>query len=284
MQADEYLRMLSVNLEQNRAIINSVHDGVIAADENGRIYQINDSAVALLGGKAQDYTDKPLEKIFSVKLMERIRKEKNFTEAEERISVGNTKVAVLVTAQTIEWNGMPYGTVLTIKTMKELSALARRVIRDDDYKISFDDIIGDSVEIENAKDFARRVAGSNSTVLIRGESGTGKEMFARAIHGASSRSNGPFVAINSAAIPEQLLESELFGYEDGAFTGARHGGKMGKCELAIGGTLFRRSGRYTAVSPVQVPQDAAGKMHREGGRKQAHTSRYKDHRRHQQKP
>ena len=238
MQADEYLRMLSVNLEQNRAIINSVHDGVIAADENGRIYQINDSAVALLGGKAQDYTDKPLEKIFSVKLMERIRKEKNFTEAEERISVGNTKVAVLVTAQTIEWNGMPYGTVLTIKTMKELSALARRVIRDDDYKISFDDIIGDSVEIENAKDFARRVAGSNSTVLIRGESGTGKEMFARAIHGASSRSNGPFVAINSAAIPEQLLESELFGYEDGAFTGARHGGKMGKCELAIGGTLF----------------------------------------------
>ena len=101
MQADEYLRMLSVNLEQNRAIINSVHDGVIAADENGRIYQINDSAVALLGGKAQDYTDKPLEKIFSVKLMERIRKEKNFTEAEERISVGNTKVAVLVTAQTI---------------------------------------------------------------------------------------------------------------------------------------------------------------------------------------
>ena len=103
------------------------------------------------------------------------------------------------------------------------------MLRDDDYKISFDDIVGDSVEIENAKDFARKVAGSNSTVLIRGESGTGKEMFARAIHNSSSRKNGPFVAINCAAIPEPLLESELFGYEDGAFTGARHGGKMGKC-------------------------------------------------------
>lgn len=99
------------------------------------------------------------------------------------------------------------------------------MLRDDDYKISFDDIVGDSVEIENAKDFARKVAGSNSTVLIRGESGTGKEMFARAIHNSSSRKNGPFVAINCAAIPEPLLESELFGYEDGAFTGARHGAK-----------------------------------------------------------
>ena len=122
--------------------------------------------------------------------------------------------------------------------MKEANSLAQRMLRDDDYKISFDDIVGDSVEIENAKDFARKVAGSNSTVLIRGESGTGKEMFARAIHNSSSRKNGPFVAINCAAIPEPLLESELFGYEDGAFTGARHGGKMGKCELAIGGTLF----------------------------------------------
>ena len=131
-----------------------------------------------------------------------------------------------------------YGTVLTFKTVKEANSLAQRMLRDDDYKISFDDIVGDSVEIENAKDFARKVAGSNSTVLIRGESGTGKEMFARAIHNSSSRKNGPFVAINCAAIPEPLLESELFGYEDGAFTGARHGGKMGKCELAIGGTLF----------------------------------------------
>lgn len=85
---------------------------------------------------------------------------------------------------------------------------------------------------------AKRVAGSQSTVLIRGESGTGKALFARAIHVGSSRREGPFIAINCAAIPEELLESELFGYAAGAFTGAHKGGKPGKFELANRGTIF----------------------------------------------
>ena|GEM_PF-194320 len=103
---------------------------------------------------------------------------------------------------------------------------------------SFDDIYGASHQIRVAKDLAERAARSGSTVLLLGESGVGKEVFARAIHSASSRRGGPFVSVNCAAIPDNLMEAELFGYVEGAFTGAVKGGKPGKFELAAGGTIF----------------------------------------------
>lgn len=105
-------------------------------------------------------------------------------------------------------------------------------------KYTFDDIIGNSVAICRVKDIARKMARTKSSILITGESGTGKELFAHAIHNASDRKNGPFIAINCAALPENLLESELFGYVEGAFTGAKKGGKMGLFEFAHTGTLF----------------------------------------------
>jgi len=113
-----------------------------------------------------------------------------------------------------------------------------RQLQNDGYYMSFDDIIGSSKEICELKEQARRFAAGNSTILLQGESGTGKELFARAIHFVSPHNKGAFVAINCAAIPENLIESELFGYEEGAFTGALKGGKIGKFELADGGTLF----------------------------------------------
>jgi transcriptional regulator with PAS, ATPase and Fis domain len=105
-------------------------------------------------------------------------------------------------------------------------------------KYSFDQIIGKHQRMKEVKDLALKVAVSRSTVLIRGESGTGKELFAHAIHEASNRSDGPLIRLNCAAIPADLLESELFGYEEGSFTGAKKGGKPGKIEQAQGGTLF----------------------------------------------
>lgn len=103
---------------------------------------------------------------------------------------------------------------------------------------TFDHVIGSSPEMAEVKEMAKRAAQKNSTVLIRGESGTGKELFAHAIHYANARRNNPFIKVNCSAIPENLLESELFGYEEGAFTGAKKGGKPGKFELANKGTLF----------------------------------------------
>ncbi|QQK74992.1 sigma 54-interacting transcriptional regulator [Salicibibacter cibarius] len=104
--------------------------------------------------------------------------------------------------------------------------------------IHFDDIIGESPGISKIKRIGRKASKAKATVLITGESGVGKEPFARAIHEDGNRTNGPFVAVNCAAIPENLLESELFGYVQGAFTGTRNNGKPGKVELASGGTLF----------------------------------------------
>lgn len=107
-----------------------------------------------------------------------------------------------------------------------------------DHQIFLDNIIGNSYSINKAKEEALMASKTSSTVLITGESGTGKELFARAIHNHSDRSGNPFIAINCAAIPDNLLESELFGYEEGAFTGAKKGGSLGKFELADKGSIF----------------------------------------------
>lgn len=120
-------------------------------------------------------------------------------------------------------------------------------------KYSFDEIIGNSKAMNNAKELATRIATSNSTVLLTGASGTGKELFAQAIHGMSPRKNNPFIAVNCAAIPGELFESELFGYEPGAFSGAKKEGKPGKVELAMNGTLF-----LDEIS--ELPYEAQGKL------------------------
>ncbi|KKB37303.1 sigma-54 interaction domain-containing protein [Bacillus thermotolerans] len=121
------------------------------------------------------------------------------------------------------------------------------------YRYSFDDIIGESPAAKQIKELAARVATSSSTVLLTGESGTGKELFAQAIHGLSTRKHQPFVAVNCAAIPDELFESEVFGYEAGAFSGAKKEGKPGKIERAQHGTLF-----LDEIS--ELPYQAQGKL------------------------
>ncbi|MGF9816591.1 sigma-54 interaction domain-containing protein [Brevibacillus agri] len=127
--------------------------------------------------------------------------------------------------------------VITLDDVQEVVEMARRVTAAETGD-AFAAISGSSPAIVQAKTIARTVAASDSTVLLQGESGTGKEMFARAIHLASPRRHHPLLSVNCAAIPEHLMESELFGYEDGTFTGARKGGKPGVFEAAGKGTLF----------------------------------------------
>ncbi|MDD2586730.1 MAG: sigma 54-interacting transcriptional regulator, partial [Syntrophomonadaceae bacterium] len=125
-----------------------------------------------------------------------------------------------------------------LQTEKELNIYKEEVRQIYQAKWQFKDLIGESSEFAMVKSMAQQLSNTTSTILITGESGTGKELFAQAIHHASRRESGPFVRINCVALPENLLESELFGYEEGAFTGARKGGKPGKFELAKGGTIL----------------------------------------------
>lgn len=132
-------------------------------------------------------------------------------------------------------NGIINGMVLSLTASRRGTPTPRVLATHD---ILLDDLIGESSAFVDAKKMVRSVADSNSSIILTGESGTGKELFARAIHNDSVRAGKPFVAVNCSAIPKELIGSELFGYSDGAFTGARKGGAMGKFEFANGGTLL----------------------------------------------
>jgi transcriptional regulator with PAS, ATPase and Fis domain len=151
---------------------------------------------------------------------------------------------ILVRHDEIEYSDM-------VSFVNSISKLKKKSNRPNRY--GFDEIIGESYSIKQIKELAARIATSNSTVLLTGESGTGKELFAQAIHGLSARKHHPFVAVNCAAIPDELFESELFGYEAGAFSGAKKDGKPGKIELAQHGTLF-----LDEIS--ELPLQAQGKL------------------------
>lgn len=140
-------------------------------------------------------------------------------------------------AQVLEENGGLVGVKILLRTLTEMNALASP-LHGSSVVYSFDSIIGGSATMLSCKEQALAASKSDSTVLITGESGTGKELFAQGIHNASQRREKPFVAINCGAIPKELIGSELFGYEEGAFTGAKRGGHVGKVEQAANGTLF----------------------------------------------
>ena len=124
------------------------------------------------------------------------------------------------------------------KLEQQLKSANKKMLINADTKFVFDDIVAVSQASRNAKEMAKRAAASDSTVLLLGESGVGKEVYAQSVHNMSLRNKGPFIRMNCSAIQESLFESELFGYEDGAFTGAKKGGKKGKFELANNGTIF----------------------------------------------
>lgn len=158
--------------------------------------------------------------------------------------VGPKKREVIVNVAPVIVDGKLKGSVGVIHDMSEIQSLtkelnrARQIIRTLEAKYSFEDIIGDSEEMQLAIEQAKLGAKTPATILLRGESGTGKELFAHAIHNASDRKYNKFIRVNCAAISDSLLESELFGYEEGAFSGAKRGGKRGLFEEANNGSIF----------------------------------------------
>jgi PAS domain S-box-containing protein len=227
--------------EQLYSVVQAMSDGLIAVNNDGVITHMNHVAGRIFGLKPMACIGRRADEIFrdSIPLLQVIKTgREGFNDRELAVTLNNRRVHVTLTSRPIcSQQGRVFGIVLTCREMKSVQRLVTRMVGAQ-ARFTFSELIGEDPGFLEKIDMARRVARSDSTVLLVGESGTGKELFAQAIHNASPRRDGPFVAVNSAALPRDLVESELFGYEEGAFTGARRGGRPGKFELASGGTLF----------------------------------------------
>jgi len=237
IRLQQSLEKEKITQQHLKATINFMDNGIITIDRQGLITQINNQATTILRLGNRHVEQQPLKNFLPKQLITQLIKEGRPIKRCEIQTVKPREVHCLLSANPIVVSGKVMGAVLQIQDFKDL----RRAVYEFSAKhieTTFDDILGESDAFLQVKAHASTVAHNDSTVLILGESGTGKELFARAIHTNSRRSAYPFIAINCAAIPENLLESELFGYDEGAFTGARKGGKPGKFEMADGGTLF----------------------------------------------
>lgn len=228
-----------------QAIIHSSDDAISVVDENGRGILINPAYTRLTGLTQEQVIGQPATADISegdsmhMKVLQTRRAVRGVP-----MRVGPNKKEVIVNVAPIIVKGKLKGSVGVIHDMSEMKSLsrelsrARQIIRTLEAKYSFEDIIGHSDEMMLAIEQAKLGAKTPATVLLRGESGTGKELFAHAIHNASDRKYNKFVRVNCAALTESLLESELFGYEEGAFSGAIRGGKRGLFEEANNGSIF----------------------------------------------
>ncbi len=222
------------------SIMDSVAFGIFAADKEGNIKNINKIACEMIGHKKEDLLNKSLDVISPNmrNILDEIKAERELYDEELVIAAKGTSEKYNFSAYPIKDDkGSVIGMVVSLKHMQNVYNLVNKYTGMQ-ARYTFDNIIGKSKRIRDIIEYSKDVADSPSTILISGESGTGKEILAQAIHNYSSRRNNGFVAINCGAIPANLIESELFGYADGAFTGARKGGNPGKFELANGGTLF----------------------------------------------
>ncbi|NLA06978.1 MAG: sigma 54-interacting transcriptional regulator, partial [Firmicutes bacterium] len=222
------------------AVVNHIHQGVICVDSSRLIRQINTRAVELL--KLQANVPEPGDDLRAIwpdcLLLRCMENRESYINASETYRTpGGKQVRFLSSAKALILADKVIGGVLTFSDLESTHKDAFRAI-EHGTAFTFNDIIGTSHAITQVKQQALTAAKYDSNILLTGETGTGKELFARAIHNASPRRDYPFVAVNCTAIPESLLESELFGYEAGAFTGASKNGKPGKFELANHGTLF----------------------------------------------
>lgn len=221
-------------------IINSVSDGLLMINAQGYVTFVNPVGAKILNINAADAVGRHIAEIVDFKpvVLKVLETGQGYTDKEFFIETKRGVLHFIKTAIPLkDDSGKLEGVVDIFREIKQVRKLVNRMVGAT-AMFSFDDIVGETPCMLETKRLAKIAANSMATVLIQGESGTGKEMVAQAIHKASSRAEGPFVAINCGALPRDLVESELFGYEDGAFTGARQGGRPGKFELAHGGTIF----------------------------------------------
>lgn len=225
--------------ERMSSVIEHLDTAVAVVDENSLIIHTNSRFRNMF--KVREKTIISIEEIEAIRncneFLKFLKNSKKNEKREFQFKMDKTTINVISNINEIKVDSLPVGRLIFFKNAskvyEEINQATNNYSEGD-----FDDVIGRSKVIMELKEKAKIYSKSSSTVLIQGESGTGKEIFARAIHSESYRSKEPFVTVNCAAIPDNLLESELFGYEEGSFTGAVKGGRIGKFQLANNGTLF----------------------------------------------
>ncbi|MBO8168406.1 MAG: sigma 54-interacting transcriptional regulator [Thermoanaerobacteraceae bacterium] len=254
-----------------QAVLDAISEGVLAINSKAEITTVNPVAEQILNASKEELVGRKINDVLAddVPMLDCLRTGRTYNHHEINISKGKKKYHYVTSGRPIrDKNNKVVGVVATIKDMTEVRRLVYSVTKPT--MVTFDDIIGESEKLQQVIEMGKRVAEGGSTVLLRGESGTGKELFARSIHMASPRRDQPFVPVNCAALPDSLLESELFGYVEGAFTGSRKNGKQGLFEFANGGTIFLDE--IGEVSPhlqaklLRVLQE--GKVRRVGGQEE----------------
>ncbi len=218
----------------------SVSDGVVVVDAQGAIQQVNPVAETIFKTRSEALVGTPfighVDRPDPVRAL--VSEGRPFADLELNLDTRPEPVACLVSGKPIrDDQGRLTSAVMFLNPIHRINKLINR-FSGAHAAFTFDDILGEGPALKQAVGQAIQAAGGDSNVLLQGESGTGKEMFAQAIHNRSARRHGPFIAVNCGAIPRELIGSELFGYVEGAFTGALRRGRPGKFELAAGGTLF----------------------------------------------
>lgn len=223
----------------NEGIIKAINDGLMVISASGKITKVNGAACRLLGLSMQAAEGKYIQELFGFDnpFDTVIRLGIPIKDQEITLTVNGEVKRFIGNVQPVFVNNTISQLIVSMKDMKSMRTIIRSV-GGWNATYTFDNIIGNNPVFKQAVDFAEQTAMMDSNTLIEGESGTGKELFAHSIHNAGPFASGPFVSVNCASIPMGLLESELFGYENGAFTGAKKSGQPGKFELAEGGTLF----------------------------------------------
>lgn len=229
---------LYISYKYSQTLLESISDGIVSVNNSGIIAEMNSSGGKIFGINHQAAKGKHINAVMrqQAPILSLLATGEGYQDREILLEKQGKKVFSSATLL-LDDSGNTIGAVAVLRQGRDVLR-SRRAQLSSPPRYSFDDIIGESPEINEAKEWARRAANSGSTILLCGESGTGKELFAQSIHNASSFRNGPFIAINCAAIPEALVESELFGYAEGTFTGAKKRGSPGKFESADRGTLF----------------------------------------------
>ena len=222
-------------------IVETISEGFMSIDRHGRISYLNQPGARILGVNVDDIIGKHLSDVvdFQPEVLSVLETGKGWVNREFFIQMPKKGTIHLLKSAIPIFDelGNVIGVIDTFREIKTVRNLVTKMVGAKAY-FTFDDIITKSHRVKNMIRLAKLAAENDSTVLIQGESGTGKELFAHAIHNWSPRRNAPFIVIDCSSIPRELVESEFFGYVEGAFTGARKGGHPGKFELANGGTVF----------------------------------------------